>query len=296
MTFKQLEFFRKTAELENISKAAKELFIAQPALSKTIKDLEKELGYTLFERIGKQIRLNQNGEILYKHVLHMQYDFSHMENELREANDQKSGSIHVSFRVASRLLPEILQSFYKKYPDSNLKVYQINQVTKSLPEFDVIIDSLPGNHLYSHSELLLSQEPVLLALPVSHSLVKNKEIVLADLDKEPCALLNEFSSLGKLIRTELASHLFIPNIIFESDNPYMIRDFLNLNLAYCFVPSMTWKLKEDFPNLVLREVSDFTCFRNLYISYGKSEYVSQSTKDFVRHAKEYFRQLKKVEQ
>jgi len=139
MNFKQLEFFRKTAELENISKAAKELFIAQPALSKAIKDLENELGYTLFDRIGKQIQLNQNGEILYKHVLHLQYDFSHMENELREANAQKSGSIHVSFRVSSSLLPAILQSFYAKYPDSNLKVYQINQVPKSLPEFDVIM-------------------------------------------------------------------------------------------------------------------------------------------------------------
>jgi len=291
MNFKQLEFFRKTAELENISKAAKELFIAQPALSKAIKDLENELGYTLFDRIGKQIQLNQNGEILYKHVLHLQYDFSHMENELREANAQKSGSIHVSFRVSSSLLPAILQSFYAKYPDSNLKVYQINQVPKSLPEFDVIIDSQPGNHLYSHTEQLLSSEPVLLALPITHPLAQRESIVLADLEKEPCALLNEFSSLGKLIRTELASHLFIPNIIFESDNPYMIRDFLNLNLAYCFVPAKTWQIKEHFPNLVLREVSDFSCFRNLYISYGKSEYVSQATKDFVRHVKDFFKQL-----
>lgn len=291
MNFKQLEFFRKTAELENISKAAKELFIAQPALSKAIKDLEKELGYTLFDRVGKQIRLNQNGEILYKHILHLQYDFSHMESELRELNEQKPGSVHVSFRVASRLLPDILCSFYAKYPDFNLKVYQINQVTKSLPEFDIIIDSQPVNHLYSHTELLLQQEAILLALPITHPLAKKEEISLTDLNKEPCALLNEFSSLGKLIRTELASHFFMPNIIFESDNPYMIRDFLNLNIAYCFVPAKTWQIKEHFPDLVLREVSDFVCSRNLYISYGKSEYVSKSANSFVRHVKDYFKNL-----
>ena len=68
MTFKQLQFFRKTAELENISRAAKELFVAQPALSKSIKDLEAELKYPLFDRNGKKISLNQNGRILYKHV------------------------------------------------------------------------------------------------------------------------------------------------------------------------------------------------------------------------------------
>lgn len=291
MTFKQLEFFRKTAELENISKAAKELFIAQPALSKTIKDLEKELGYTLFERIGKQIRLNQNGEILYKHVLHLQYDFSHMESELREINKQKSASVHVSFRVASKLLPDILRAFYKKNPRFNLKIYQVNQVTKSLPEFDVIIDSHLANNLYSHTDLLLLQEPILLALPITHPLAKKKKNVLADLDQEPCALLNEFSSLGKLIRTELASLHFTPNIIFESDNPYMIRDFLNLNLSYSFVPAKTWQIKEDSPNLVLREISDFTCNRNLYISYGQGEYISQATKEFVHHVKDYFKNL-----
>ena len=88
MTFKQLEAFQKTAELENITKAAKELYISQPSLSKMIKDLEFELGYNLFERIGKNITLNKNGEILYKHVKSLQYNISTMKNELNEANEK----------------------------------------------------------------------------------------------------------------------------------------------------------------------------------------------------------------
>jgi DNA-binding transcriptional LysR family regulator len=297
MNFKQMEFFRKTAELENISQAAKELFIAQPALSKAIKDLEKELGYTLFERIGKQIQLNPSGEVLYKHILRIQSDYSHMENELKELNEQKSGSIYLSFRVASSLLPPLLQSFYEKYPDINLKVYQINQVTKTMPDFDIIIDSQPATPMYSHRELLLQHEKIMVALPTTHPLAQKSQLILADLASEPCALLNEFSSLGKLIRSELAQNFFQPNVIFESDNPYMVRDFLHLNIAYCFVPSKTWEITKHFPNLLLKEVSDLNCERNLYISYGNREYVGKATKAFVRHTKEFFKELaEKAEQ
>jgi Transcriptional regulator len=293
MTFKQLELFRKTAELENMSKAADELFIAQPALSKSIKDLEKELGYPLFDRNGKKITLNQNGEILYQHTLHLQYDFLQMQNELREINKEKSGVVRVSFRVASKLLPDILRSFYAKNPDFNLKIYQVNQVAKSLPEYDIIIDSHSSAIPASHTELLLMQESILLALPLSHPLAKQDRIVLSDLAGQPCSLLNEFSSLGKLVRTELAFHQFYPNIIFESDNPYMIRDFLGLDHSYSFVPEKTWQIKQDFPNLVLREISDFSCSRNISLSYGHNEYISQGTKEFVRHIKDYFKSLGK---
>lgn len=290
MTIKQLQFFKKSAELENFSKAAEELYIAQPALSKSIKDLEKELGYPLFERKGKRIILNQNGEILYKYVLHMQNDISHMENELREANAQKLSCVNVSVRVASRILPTILSSFYKKYPDANLKVCQLNQDVKTTPVYDIIIDSQLTNDFYDQDISLLMEERILLALPCSHPLTAKQNILLSDLAKHPCCLMNEFSSLGKSVRTVLSTEHFIPNIIFESDNPHMIRDFLRLNISYSFVPEKTWLIKEDFPNLVLREVKDFSCNRYIFIKYAQNIYVSQIAKEFMKHVKDYFNQ------
>lgn len=291
MNFNQLEIFQKTAETENMSKAAKELFIAQPTLSRVIKELEIELGYPLFDRNGKQITLNKNGEILYKHVKHLQYDFSQMRNELLEANEKTSSFINVSFRVASKILPDILELFYKKNPNITLKVYQVNQVTKSLPEFDVVIDSDLAISAPHKDDVLLLEEPVLLALPKDHPLLKKEKIVLSDLKGQPCCLLNEFSSLGKMIRSELTQKKFTPDIIFESDNPFMIRDFLKLNLSYSFVPSKTWSITKDFPDIKLRELDDFNCSRNIFLSYGKNKYISLATKEFVRHVKEYFKSI-----
>ena len=290
MTFKQLQFFKKIAELENISKAAEELFIAQPALSRALKNLETELGFSLFERNGKKIFLNRNGEVLYKHVQRIQNDFSHMENELREVNNIKSSTVNVAVRVASRLLPDILKSFYAKYPDTNLVIYQNNQITKNSPDFDVIIDSRPFHtDTASLNDFLLLEERILLALPTSHPLATQKKIFLSNLEGESCSLLNEYSSLGKLVHTTLSAQNFTPRIIFESDNPHMIRDFLTLDLSYSFVPEKTWLIKKDYPNLVLREVEDFTCFRNNYLSYGQNGFICQAAKDFANHVKAYFK-------
>ncbi|HHV10973.1 MAG TPA: LysR family transcriptional regulator [Clostridiales bacterium] len=289
MTLKQLQFFKKTAELENISKASKELYIAQPALSKAIKDLEQELGYALFERNGKKISLNKNGDILYKYVLKIYSNVSHMENELKEANQQKPSAVNVSVRVASKLLPAILSSFYSKYPSANLKIHQMTQASRHLPDHDIIIDSKEfKSPAASDREQLLLEERILLALPCCHPLAKREKIFLADLDGEPCCLLNEFSSLGKMVRSKLSVRHFTPKVIFESDNPHMIRDFLRLDLSYSLVPETSWQLKQDFPNLVLKEVEDFSCHRYIYLSYGQSAYVSQAAKEFSRHVRDYF--------
>ncbi len=294
MTLKQLQFFKRTAELENISKAARELYIAQPALSKTIRDLELELGYSLFERNGKKISLNRNGDILYKHVLQIHSDFSRLESELKEANQQKPAAVNVSVRVASKLLPGILSSFYQKFPNANLRIYQMNQETKHSPEYDVIIDSKDMKASVStHREQLLLEEKIMLALPYNHPLASKDHIFLTDLIGEPCCLLNEFSSLGKTLRRRFAESYFTPNIIIESDNPHMIRDFLGLNLSYSFVPELTWQMKIDFPQLILRDIEDWVCCRYLYLSYGQTAYISQSAKDFSRHVQEYFLMLRK---
>ena len=67
MELKQLSFFKRTAELEHMSRAAEELLVSQPYLSKTISDLEGELGAPLFDHKGRNIVLNYCGKAFYAH-------------------------------------------------------------------------------------------------------------------------------------------------------------------------------------------------------------------------------------
>lgn len=111
MELYQLEQFKAAAELSHITKAAQMLSISQPALSKNIHALEKELGYPLFDHIGKNIRLNRNGEILLRHVREIFCSLDNARRELEEANTNKAPSISLCVKAASKLLPEILQTY-----------------------------------------------------------------------------------------------------------------------------------------------------------------------------------------
>ncbi len=68
MELLHLRYFRVVARLEHITKAAEELCIAQPSLSKTIRHLEQEVGVPLFDRPGRSIRLNQFGKAFLEHI------------------------------------------------------------------------------------------------------------------------------------------------------------------------------------------------------------------------------------
>ncbi len=65
MELRDLRFFCLTAELQHVSKTAEKLGIAQPYLTKIIGQIEEELGTQLFDKVGRQIRLNHYGEVFY---------------------------------------------------------------------------------------------------------------------------------------------------------------------------------------------------------------------------------------
>lgn len=80
----QLEYFLLAAEMLNISKAAEILCISQPSLSQTIKKLEIEIGYPLFNRKGKHISLNGNGQIFLNCVKRMKSTYENALEEIAE--------------------------------------------------------------------------------------------------------------------------------------------------------------------------------------------------------------------
>ncbi|WP_100407569.1 LysR family transcriptional regulator [Bacillus solitudinis] len=83
MELQHLRQFKVVAELEHMTRASENLHIAQPALSKTIRILEDELKVKLFTRIGKNIKLNLNGQILLKYTNEIMYIIDNAKKSLQ---------------------------------------------------------------------------------------------------------------------------------------------------------------------------------------------------------------------
>lgn len=116
--FKLLRTFRVVYETKSFSKAAKKLFISQPAVSQQVKQLEEELGYALFQRKGrKEVFTTKRADIFYRFVLNFYQDWQETTEAIKAQNEHKREcKIAASNTFALYYLPELFQALKKQYP------------------------------------------------------------------------------------------------------------------------------------------------------------------------------------
>jgi DNA-binding transcriptional LysR family regulator len=114
----RLKVFHTVAQRLSFTKAAAELFITQPAVTKHIKELEQQLNVQLFRRNGNSIVLTTAGKILNQYAEKIFQTYTELETELAQLNNLEAGTVHIgaSTTVAQTILPKILALFKKTYP------------------------------------------------------------------------------------------------------------------------------------------------------------------------------------
>lgn len=118
------KIFYTVANTGNISKASRELFISQPAISKSIQKLEQNLGATLFARSSRGVTLTHEGEVLYNHVHNAFQSISMGEEALAKELSGESGSLHigVSTILCKYLLLPVLKDFIQENPNIQISI------------------------------------------------------------------------------------------------------------------------------------------------------------------------------
>ena len=119
MDIRSMEYYLAITREGNISAAAKTLHISQPALSRQIRELEAELGVTLFERGSRKIRLTEEGMILRRRAEELVHLMQITESELKQTNAYVTGEIHIGAgeSLAFHHLSEIAGKIRKDYPE-----------------------------------------------------------------------------------------------------------------------------------------------------------------------------------
>lgn len=188
MNYLHLRYFKKVVETKNITQAAKELFISQPALSRAMKNLEKSLGVPLFTHSGRNIELTIYAEKFYPYVVESLQTLDDGVDMLRSMNENEISSIVLYLEVASISIPSLVQTFLKKHPDIHLTIMQ----------HDSCPDDSKQNVLFITSEektgainIPIITEPVFVALPKTHVLAKQESIYLKDITQLPLIMLSK---------------------------------------------------------------------------------------------------------
>lgn len=196
MNLKQLEYFVALAEELHFGRAAERLGMAQPPLSRQIKDIEEELGALLFNRGRNAITLTQAGERLYERGRSLLAEFADIKLEIRRIGQGAEGRLRIGFVGSATygLLPNILKSFRASFPEVNLSLVPMNnaQLHRSLVRRE--IDIAIARPALEDAEIVtrkLGEEPLVLAAPDTLNLPAGP-MDLRTLGGQPFVLYPEF--------------------------------------------------------------------------------------------------------
>ncbi len=295
MELLQLYYFQVTARCEHISAAARQLHIAQPALSQTIRRLENELGTPLFDRTGRHIRLNRYGKIFLKYTDTVLNALTDARAEISEALCASRQQVTLCVLAASSLLPDILEQFTLQYPNIRFQIIQSASDMEVTPEIDLTIHAAPKALTKAPagpSGCILLEEPMVIALPSGHSLAACRSLALKDLADQPFASLHKNSNLFQITKYYCNQAGFDPQISLSCDNPQAFRELLRLNLGIAMIPTLSWPDMSAY-GIVTRPISDMDCRRYLLLSWDPNRYLNQSAKLLRDFLKTYFSRLGK---
>jgi len=279
----QLKYFVVCAELENITKASEKLNIAQPALSQSIRKLETEIGASLFDRIGRSVRLNENGCILLKHAVQILMLVENAKKEISDFMKQETGVLRIRIFCGSSLIPELLASFRSLYSGIHFKLVQNSQEE----EYDFCFTSTHNNVQPENSTLLLDEE-ICIAVPHTHRLAGKGRINLHELKNDSFISLDTGKQLRALTDTFCRAEGFAPNIVFECDNPALARSLIAAELGVAFVPMDSWNIVDGDKRINYLHIKRPVCVRSLFITWPQNRYISKEGHLFLNFVQNYF--------
>lgn len=206
MDYRDLVFLSVASNM-NITRAAEELHISQPAVSKHIKEMESKMGIALLERKGNRVYLTKAGEKAFKYLNIIKQQYSEMEFDLAQTVSGFKGSLRVgaSSTIAQYVLPAVLAAFHKRYPDIKVSLFNGNsvEIENLLLERKVDIAMVENESSHSGIKYYSFMKDRIVAVAATNSVYAGiDEITPAELNKIPLILRERGS--GTLEVTERA--------------------------------------------------------------------------------------------
>lgn len=249
MDFRSLQYVLALANHKTIVKAAKSLYISQPSFTKFLRNLEREIGVPLFERIGNQYQLTFAGERYVETAGKILDLKNQLDRELMEIARQDQGLLRIAFPLVrgSYVLPYALPNFHKVFPNIQVEVMELDsgrlQDMLLQGNIDVAFFSRTDSNKALQYEYVAEEEYVLI-LPSNHPLCqkavkKGKHrypgINLSELTEDTFIKL-ESSQRSKNIMEEIfRKEEIVPKIGLTLRNISTVIQMVNAGYGYSFV-------------------------------------------------------------
>ena len=301
MELSQLRYFQTISRLEHFSRAAAELHISQPSLSKSIANLEEELGVQLFDRDNRNVHLNSYGKAMLAHVDKVMFELDEARTELRDMKSGEGGSIRIAssfFLDSPTGFSDYTREFFFDNPGISLHVYYMDAgsmlpllrerridfalMTESVQDADVVSEEL---YSYRMGLVVARDDP----------LAQRESVHLEEL-KDYWFVCNNSSPDQKDTIFDICARAgFRPRLRMECDDADLIGEAVSRGMGISFVTERRFRVNDALGDdrswrrrLVYVPVEDDFCVRTIRIAYLRGAYHTACERSFLRGVRDHF--------
>jgi DNA-binding transcriptional LysR family regulator len=279
-----LRHFQAVAGGATVTDTAAEAHLTQPALSRALRKLEREVGAELFQRVGRALRLTPAGRVFAEHVTAVLERYDRGVREVADLVDPEGGLIPLAFlhTFGTWLVPPLLSTFRERFPQARFELRQHGEAglyeELLAGSVDLVITSGdPGDPLIDWRRLLV--EPLYLAVPAGHRLAGRKRIRLAEAVAETFIVLRPGYALRDTTERLCAEAGFNPRIGFEGDEVETLRGLVTAGLGVSLLP-LPQTSPPSVPHL---PVSDVDSSRDIGLAWLAGRSLPPASEEFRRH-------------
>lgn len=294
MTLRHIQIFIAVCDTGSTVKASKQLNLAQPSISLAIKEIEKNYGIKLFDRISRKLVLTEAGQNFLVYARDINNSFNSLEAQIKDYDQTKKLSIGSSIAIGNFILPILIKQFKEYYPETELNIVIkdsvsiASMVVENKLDFGFIESS---NSLGIYEKMLTStpfyNDKLVLAVSKDNSLSIYDTISMHKLNNHQL-ILREADSAGRtLIDKEIAAaDLTIPTI-WESVSNSAIISMVCENLGVTILPNgvISNHISKDKVKQII--INDANFNRTYSIIHHKNKYLTHGAKDLITLAKKF---------
>ena len=292
MEIQQLQYFKTVAQLQHMTRAAEKLSISQPALSKSISNIEQELGIPLFDRQGRSIFLNRYGQLFLESVEVILAEYEKVMKKFEDITRPGHGEVSFGFihTLGMEVVPELMAVVQKKYPNMEFSLTQATSLNllKRLEEgaIDLCLSQEVESKIIDIEWIELWSEELYVIVPTNHPLASKETIALHEIKGEPFISIKKGNSLRHFIDKRLKEAGITAKTTFAGEEMHTVAGFVGAGLGVSIIPNI--KGLENF-NIKKISVSTPRCVRNIGVAWAKNRFLSPTANEFKEFLIDYFR-------
>ncbi|MBN9030067.1 MAG: LysR family transcriptional regulator [Rhizobiales bacterium 63-7] len=287
-TLRQLQYFVAVAEQGSVTRAAHNLSISQSSITEALKELESDLGVSLFERHPRGLSITHNGHQFLRHATRILATVSDARNSFTGERAVAGGKLNIGVTslVAGYVLSDLLARYRRACPEVDVTAIEDNGgylehllIGGELDVAVMVISNL-RDRMALQAEIL-ETSPYRLWLPIGHPLVSADIVTVADVAREPLIMLtvDEIEeNTGKLL-TALGAR---PQVAFRTRSVEAVRSLVATGAGIALLPDLVyrpWSLEGD--RIESRDVSASLPVVQVGMVWRKGSSLPQSARDFI---------------